>query len=59
MSPIDDKDERISLRINSKLKEEMQRWAASKGLTLSSVVTRFFRNVLAHERNPNKGRKAL
>ena len=44
-----DKADRVYLRIDSDLKEGMQRYCAAKGITLSSLVTTYLRQVLAAE----------
>ena len=48
--PPSTKDERIYLRINAQLKRRMENWAKRNGTTLSTTVTRFFKNLLEHER---------
>jgi hypothetical protein len=44
------KNERLDLRISSKLKRQMKSWATRHNTSLSAVVTRFFENILQHER---------
>jgi hypothetical protein len=44
------KDERLYLRISGPLKRKMERWAVRNNTTLSATVTRFFKNLLEHER---------
>lgn len=53
------KDERLYLRINGPLKRKMERWAARNNTTLSEVVTRFFNNLLEHERTKEKAVKGF
>ena len=51
------KDERIYLRINAGLKGQMERWARKHNTTLSATVTRFFNNLLEHERKMRQAKE--
>jgi hypothetical protein len=51
------KDERIYLRINAGLKTQMEKWARRNGTTLSATVTRFFNNLLEHERKERQAKE--
>ncbi|MFA5435991.1 MAG: DUF6364 family protein [Candidatus Neomarinimicrobiota bacterium] len=44
------KDDRLYLRIKGELKRKAEGWARRRNTTLSEVVTRFFENLLEHER---------
>jgi hypothetical protein len=51
------KNERLYLRINGELKQMMERWAENHETTLSEVVTRFFQNLLDHERKERQSKE--
>ena len=51
------KDERIYLRINAGLKRQMEKWARRHNTTLSATVTRFFNNLLEHERKSRQAKE--
>jgi hypothetical protein len=48
MAPV--KDERIYLRVNSRMKQQAEAYARRKHTTLSTLVTRFLKNLLEYER---------
>jgi antitoxin component of RelBE/YafQ-DinJ toxin-antitoxin module len=48
------KDDRLSLRVNSKLKKKVQRYCVAHGVDMSDLVTRFFERVVAKEAERRK-----
>lgn len=48
------KDDRLSLRVNGKLKREVQKYCASRSVDMSELVTRFFERIVANERDRKK-----
>ena len=43
------KDDRVYIRINSKLKKRMEAYAKRHNTSLSAISTRFYENLLKHE----------
>ncbi len=57
MSRSETKDERIYIRINGKLKADMEKYATRHGISLSELTTRFYKNLLKHEKEAKKPKK--
>jgi len=51
---MDRKDDRINLRINGKLKLDVQRYCDKREIDMSDLVTRFFRRVIHNEETRRK-----
>lgn len=49
MSSMDKKDDRLSLRINRRLKKKMQKYCVRHGVDMSEIVTRLFERLVAKE----------
>lgn len=54
MSTTAPKDDRLNLRINKKLKKQVQKYCGDKGLDMSEVVTRFFERLIQREEERKK-----
>lgn len=48
------KDDRLSLRVNGKLKREVQKYCASRELDISELTTRFFERIVVNEKERKK-----
>lgn len=53
MSSMDKKDDRISLRINRRLKRKMQKYCTRHGVDMSEIVTRVFERLVRKEEERN------
>jgi len=53
------KGERLGLRIDGALKEKMLAWSKKNNVSLSDAVTRFFGNLLEHEKKKRKAKKRV
>lgn len=54
MSTTVPKDDRLNLRVNKKLKKQVQKYCGDKGLDMSEVVTRFFERLIQREEERKK-----
>lgn len=49
--PPDRKDDRLNLRINRKLKQDVQEYCDRRGIEVSELLTRFFKRIVQNERH--------
>jgi antitoxin component of RelBE/YafQ-DinJ toxin-antitoxin module len=51
---MDIKDDRMHLRINGKLKQDVQAYCVRRGIEVSDLVTRFFQRIVSNEKERRK-----
>lgn len=53
------KEDRVYIRINGDLKKAVEAYAERNNISLSDVTTRFFINLLRHEKEQAEAKKSL
>lgn len=54
MSSTARKDDRLSLRVNGRLKRNVQKYCIKHGVDMSDLVTRFFERIVKNEEDREK-----